>query len=324
MEREAPLASLLVTRGGAGTRGNEVDGRSIDFAFLRRAVSGALVLALGLATAVGVLGEEAPDTPAEQYRTLLKEYQIAASSGRVLSDEERMEFVGKVYELRDQLAFRFVELAERYPSDPIAVDALMQAIWQVNTTPWPVELVGRDERWVRAFALLERDHIQSDKLGPACQRLSWGFRREYERFLRAVLEKNPHRHVQAQACLGLAHFLAGRLRRLDLAREQPELAREFADLFGREYLEELERRDRAGAISEAEAFFERAAEKYGDVKLPDGRTVGETASVELFEIRHLSSGREAPDIEGVDQDGMRLRLSDYRGKVVLLDFWQEY
>ena len=45
---------------------------------------------------------------------------------------------------------------------------------------------------------------------------------------------------------------------------------------------------------------------------------------ELFGIRHLSVGKVAPDIEGVDQDGVKFKLSDYRGKVVLLDFWSEY
>lgn len=29
----------------------------------------------------------------------------------------------------------------------------------------------------------------------------------------------------------------------------------------------------------------------------------------------------APDIVGTDQDGRQFKLSDYRGKVVLLDFW---
>ena len=42
---------------------------------------------------------------------------------------------------------------------------------------------------------------------------------------------------------------------------------------------------------------------------------------ELFGLRHLCVGSEAPDIEGEDQDGQRFHLSDYRGKVVLLDFW---
>jgi cytochrome oxidase Cu insertion factor (SCO1/SenC/PrrC family) len=32
-------------------------------------------------------------------------------------------------------------------------------------------------------------------------------------------------------------------------------------------------------------------------------------------------GQLAPEIEGVDIDGQRFKLSDYRGKVVVLDFW---
>lgn len=35
----------------------------------------------------------------------------------------------------------------------------------------------------------------------------------------------------------------------------------------------------------------------------------------------LNIGQIAPEIDGVDLDGNRFRLSDYRGKVVLLDFW---
>jgi peroxiredoxin len=37
----------------------------------------------------------------------------------------------------------------------------------------------------------------------------------------------------------------------------------------------------------------------------------------------LRAGRPAPEIEGVDADGRTFRLSDYRGKVVLLHFWRE-
>jgi cytochrome oxidase Cu insertion factor (SCO1/SenC/PrrC family) len=32
-------------------------------------------------------------------------------------------------------------------------------------------------------------------------------------------------------------------------------------------------------------------------------------------------GQVAPDIEGDDLDGVPFKLSDYRGKVVVLDFW---
>jgi hypothetical protein len=200
---------------------------------------------------------------------------------------------------------------------------LIEAVWQVNTTPWPAELVGEDNARTKALVLLQRDHIKSDKLGSLCRRVSFGFCREYETFLRAVLEMNPHNNVRGWACLGLAHFLSNRLQRLDLIKEQPKLAKEFEDLFGKEYLRDLLRQDRAKATQEVEALFEQATEKYGDVKVPDGGTVAQKAQAELFEVRHLQVGKEAPDIEGQDQDGKRFKLSDYRGKVVLLDFWSE-
>jgi hypothetical protein len=268
--------------------------------------------------------QERPGTPAEQYKALLKEQVAASSSGRVMTDAERMEFVGTTLRRWNEIALKFVELAENHPRDPIAVDALIRAVWQVNTTPWPVGLVGKDDARARAFALLQRDHLRSDKLGPLCERVASGFCAEYETFLRAVLRESPHQHVRAQACLALARFLNNRSQRLDLANEQPELAGQFADLFGPEYLAGLRRQDRARVLGEAEALFERAEREFGGVKLPDGGTVAEPAAAGLFELRHLSVGTEAPDIEGDDQDGRRFKLSDYRGKVVLLDFWSEY
>lgn len=41
----------------------------------------------------------------------------------------------------------------------------------------------------------------------------------------------------------------------------------------------------------------------------------------LFELDHLQVGMLAPDFEAVDADGAKWKLSDYRGKVVIVDFW---
>jgi hypothetical protein len=287
---------------------------------MRPIAGGILVLTIHLSAAVGGRCQDKSAAPAEQFKALLKEYQ-EASNGGAANDEERMKLIGRVYKHRNRLAQKFVELAEKYPDDPVATDALMQAVWQVNSTPWPVEVAGEDIARAKALALLQRDHIRSDKLGSVCQRIPFGFCAEYEAFLRAVLDTSPHQQVRGLACLGLAHFLVNRGQRVELVRGQPELAREFENLFGKEYLRDLLRQDRDKAGREAEGFFERAAEKYGDVAVPGGGTVGEKAKAELFELRHLSVGKEAPDIEGEDQDGKRFKLSDYRGKVVLLDFW---
>ena len=267
--------------------------------------------------------QEKSATPAEQYKTLLKEFSTASQIfWQATTDEERNQIVARV----EMLPLRLLDLVRNNPKDPIALDALIQVVtleyWLNTHTSHPGW--GKDSRQATAIALLLRDHLVSDKLGEACNRVHYGFRQECETFLRAVLEKNPHREVRGLACLRLAQFLSSRLERLDLLRDQPKLARRYEGLFGTNYLEALQRQDRAKVMNEAETLYELAIEKYDDVKTPYDGTVGETAKTELFEIRHLAVGKEAQEIEGVDQDGQQFKLSDYRGKVVLLYFWSEF
>ena len=283
-----------------------------------RMVEGILVLVLSLSMAAS---QDKSVAPAEQYRALLKEFGEAAQANwKAATDEERKQAAARV----EPLPLKLLELAENNPNEPWTLDALTQVItqeyWLDNYSSHPGW--GKDSRQARAIAILLRDHVGSDKLGETCKRVQFGFRQECEMFLRTVLEKNPHRDVQGQACLSLALFLNGRLSRLDLLKDQPEASRRYEGLYGKDYLDTLRRQDRAQAVAEVEAVFEQAAEKYDDVKLPFGGTVGDNARTELFAIRHLAVGKEAPDIEGPDQNGVRFKLSDYRGKVVLLYFWQ--
>jgi hypothetical protein len=281
-----------------------------------------LCLAIALPGAA-FAGGDPQRTAAEQYKVFLKEFNDAARGLYLATNEEERKAVA---ERVHTLTPRLLNLAEKNAADPIALDILVQVVLQEiylqNNTAhsgW-----GNDSPERRAIALLIRDHVRSEKLGEACRRMSYGFRKECETLLRTVLEMNPHREVQALACLCLAQFLHARLQRLDLLRERPDMARRYEGLFGKEYVAALERLDRASAIREIEALFERAADNYGDVKLPFGGAVGQKAKTELHEIRHLSVGKIAPDIDGEDQNGERFRLTDYRGKAVLLYFWSEY
>src|SRR5437879_6578593 len=104
---------------------------------MSRIVGGILVLVLGLSLAPAEANDQdKPATPAEQYNALLKEYQTAASGGAG-SDEARKKVIARVDKLRDNLALRFLELAQKNPTDPIAVDALIQAVWMVNHHAYP-------------------------------------------------------------------------------------------------------------------------------------------------------------------------------------------
>ncbi len=304
-----------------------------------RMAGGILILVLTISVAAAQdKGGDKSGTPAERYKALVKEFnETAYKNWQATSDEERKLIVARI----ENLPLRLLDLVEEHPNDPIALDALTQVVtqeyWLDNYSSHPGW--GKESRQARAIAILLRDHIQSDKLGETCKRVHFGFRQECETFLRTVLEKSPHREVRAAACLRLAQFLKYRWLRLDLLEEQPEMARRYEGLYGKEYIVQLRTlwpvSDRAAEfgevgdlrrarIAEIEAIFEQAIKQYGDVKLPFGGTVGETAGAELYEIRYLSVGKVAPEIEGEDQNGERFKLSDYRGKVMLLYFWQQH
>src|SRR5262252_9220345 len=101
---------------------------------MQRIAEGMLLLMLNLwVLAAASNAQDKAVTPAEQYKALRKEYDRASSSGVPLTDAERLKFVGRAYQHRNALAQKFLDLAEKHPSDPIALDALMQAAWQVNT-----------------------------------------------------------------------------------------------------------------------------------------------------------------------------------------------
>lgn len=218
-------------------------------------------------------------TPAEQYKALVDEYQKAQEEFFKLyqdakTESDRQKLAPKMPQPQ-KYAGRFLELAEKNPKDPVAVDALL---FIVQSSPY-----GREG--TRAFEILAAEHILDKRIGQVCETLTHSRSPAAEKLLVAVLEKNPNREAQGQACLSLGKYLKNQ-----------------------------------GKEQAAEPFFERVTKEFADVKSRRG-TLGQTAETDLFELRYLSIGKVAPEIEGEDIDGKKFRLSDYRGKVVVLDFW---
>jgi hypothetical protein len=113
--------------------------------------------------------------------------------------------------------------------------------------------------------------------------------------LETLLEKSPHAAVRASSLHALAQ------RAMNRSRSAP---------VGADALQ-----------AKARALFVRLHEDYGDRMSPWGRSYGDLAAGTLFELDHLQVGMAPPDFEAVDQDGAAFKLSDYKGKVVVLDFW---
>ena len=54
------------------------------------------------------------------------------------------------------------------------------------------------------------------------------------------------------------------------------------------------------------------------------RSLADRAASTIFELENLQIGNVAPDIKGEDIDGVEFALSEYRGKVVVIDFWGDW
>jgi RNA polymerase sigma factor (sigma-70 family) len=78
--------------------------------------------------------------------------------------------------------------------------------------------------------------------------------------------------------------------------------------------------DSTAATAAAVKNFERVITEFGQVR-QRGYRLADLATPELSELRRPIIGKPAPEIDGADLDGQPMKLSDYRGKVVVLVFW---
>jgi hypothetical protein len=274
----------------------------------------ALLLALVSAPA---LAQEPPARDAAAELAALKaQYEKAQKAFNELykqctTDEERKKVYDEHYPKGADYAAHAQALAVKDPKDAVAVDAL---VWALQLDP------GSEGDAV--LDALQRDHLQSPKLAEACQSLQYSQLVNTEKFLHAVRKDSPHADVRGQACYSLAKVLQSRAsvaRRLqDGADEQ--MVKRWNELHGQAWVERERKRDVDATVREAESLLEEVMAKYGDVK-SYRKDLGTQAKGDLFELRNLAVGKTAPEIEGEDVDGAKFKLSDYRGKVVFLDFW---
>src|SRR5579864_2523266 len=245
---------------------------------------------------MGHLTADQPETPTphEKYRVLVKAHQQAQEAfskayNAAKTDEERQRVLKELgtEASADHYAGQFLKLIRDHPKDPVVIEAFR---WLLSRLP------GSPETNQAAETVLAH-WIEEERLADICKALMYGSGQVGDQMLRKAIDKSPHRSVQGYARFSLAICLRTR-----------------ADGMGNNLPEEREPIER-----EAEKLFQQVIDKYADLK--HTTTLGKEAEGELFALKHLSIGKAAPEIEGEDLDGKKFRLSDYKGKVVLLNFW---
>jgi len=89
--------------------------------------------------------------------------------------------------------------------------------------------------------------------------------------------------------------------------------------------EEEDDKELAILIAKATELLEKASKESPDTKVgKSGKTIAELAKKQIAELKSIviiALGKPAPDVASVTLEGKKVKLSDYKGKVVLLDIW---
>lgn len=159
---------------------------------------------------------------------------------------------------------------------------------------WVLRLIENDAKqaW-EVIELLLSQHMQTAAMEELAGELRYAAHEHGEarvvEALRAIVAESPHERSRASALFTLGAVLL-----------ESKVAESKAE--GRD-------------------CFEAVIAEYGALAHGGDSTFEAAALGFLYELDHLQIGMAAPDFETVDENGAKWRLSDYKDKVVVVDFW---
>ena len=155
---------------------------------------------------------------------------------------------------------------------------------------WRIALNGPADAEGAKFAASEliEHYPKSKELGAIVGQLAWGFPfepAEARGMLKKIIDNGPHPDVLPNAYMALAQGYMG----------DGNASKEDA--------------------AEAKRLYTKLMKEF------PSSAAAKRAEGSIFEIENLQVGMKAPDFDAVDENGKQWKLSDYKGKVVVVDFW---
>lgn len=182
---------------------------------------------------------------------------------------------------------RILDIAERHPKEKASQKALS----------WTLRRARTQENRERISKMFLTHYINDDAINAYSQSLS----RSYDPKAADSLRKIASTTTREDNKIYANYYLASKLKN-DSSRN-PRLSAE----------------QRKAIADESIALYKKlnTNPKVAELNPKLAKQIGSV----IFELENLAIGCKAPEIEGDDHTGTKFKLSDYKGKVVLLDFW---
>lgn len=226
--------------------------------------------------------------PAAQLKALQEKFESEQEAFFKLYQEAKDDAARQALmsQLPDSDAFakQAIDLAKANPKTDTAREALVWASSQ-----------SRDDAVAAScYGILASDHLESEALGDVALGARYNGTESAANFLEKVAADSPHAKARGKAKFALANMLKDRAAGRGAGSGE----------------------DRKRAVD----LLNECVDEYAGVEIYDAK-LGDKAKGLLFAMENLAVGKPCPEITGSDADGVEFKLSDYRGKVVFLDFW---
>lgn len=314
------------------------------FGFTTLWILAAATGALGQAPKNGASAAQAAEKPAvESFETIVKEFEVAeekwwtelnelsANSQKHPDDQTIKDKIDQKWNSwpRPAIASRLIDLAASNPRNPEAFEALEWVVKISASTSAPHPQIRPLVH--QALDLLTRDHSNDNRIGRICLHLTAGIVPEREKFIRDVLDRSSNVNTKGAACLALADYQREKIQLSEIVQKYGDVGVDNltkSKFFDPADIKEFREKTPEAYRSEVESLYERVIQEFPRVRYDRGPrddankiTLAEIAEQRLFGMRKLTIGKEAPEIVGEDTEGKPMKLSDFRGKVVVLTFW---
>lgn len=224
----------------------------------------------------------------QELKALIAEFNKAQQQyfeplSKAKTDEDRMKVKldPKLHPARKFLP-KFQALAKNAHGSPAEKGALVWIGRNANS-------VGDQAAGKEAYDRLIDSFADSPDMAENAMFIRYGYysknASESKQALRKLADRSKNKEVKAAALYNLAQFM-------------------------------IEREGGGGKLpADAVPMLQQIKRDYPDTKY------GKMADATIFAAEKLQIGKPAPDFTAMDEKGATFKLSDYKGKVVVLDFW---